>query len=173
MALHPHVARDGSCRPSLILGPSAGVTHGQQDHSAHPVAAQARGGPTPAPVEPAPAAGGLPSTEELLRAGLKAFRLENLLGLGQHAKAPRAEAPAPGLGFPSLDSFGFRKFEDVFDQRVAGALQRLGWPTADDVAALHAEIEQLKAEAAALRQAPASRASAAAKPAARRPRAKA
>ena len=102
--------------------------------------------PAPAPVEPAPAAGGLPSTEELLRAGLKAFRLENLLGLGQHAKAPRAEAPAPGLGFPSLDSFGFRKFEDVFDQRVAGALQRLGWPTADDVAALHAEIEQLKAQ---------------------------
>ena len=41
--------------------------------------------PAPAPVEPAPAAGGLPSTEELLRAGLKAFRLENLLGLGQHA----------------------------------------------------------------------------------------
>ena len=129
--------------------------------------------PAPAPVEPAPAAGGLPSTEELLRAGLKAFRLENLLGLGQHAKAPRAEAPAPGLGFPSLDSFGFRKFEDVFDQRVAGALQRLGWPTADDVAALHAEIEQLKAEVAALRQAPASRASAAPKPAAGRPRAKA
>ena len=69
--------------------------------------------PAPAPVEPAPAAGGLPSTEELLRAGLKAFRLENLLGLGQHAKAPRAEAPAPGLGFPSLDSFGFRKAGEI------------------------------------------------------------
>ena len=137
----------------------------RRKHAAAPAPA-----PAPAPVEPAPAAGGLPSTEELLRAGLKAFRLEHLLGLGQQAKAPRAEAPAPGLGFPSLDSFGFRKFEDVFDQRVAGALQRLGWPTADDVAALHAEIEQLKAELAELRKVP--RRGAAPKPAARTPRAK-
>ena len=137
----------------------------RRKHAAAPAPA-----PAPAPVEPAPAAGGLPSTEELLRAGLKAIRLENLLGLGQQAKAPRAEAPAPGLGFPSLDSFGFRKFEDVFDQRVAGALQRLGWPTADDVAALHAEIEQLKAELAELRKVP--RRGAAPKPAARTPRAK-
>ena len=108
----------------------------------------------PAPAEPPPAAAGLPSTEELLRAGLKAFRLDNLLGLGPHAKTAGAPAPAPGLGFPSLDSFGFRKFEDVFDQRVAGALQRLGWPGPDDVAALRAEIAQLKAELAQLRKAP-------------------
>ena len=121
----------------------------RRKHAAAPAPA-----PAPAPVEPAPAAGGLPSTEELLRAGLKAFRLENLLGLGQQAKAPRAEAPAPGLGFPSLYSFGFRKFEDVFDQRVAGALQRLGWPGPDDVAALRAEIAQLEAELAQLRKAP-------------------
>ena len=124
----------------------------------------------PAPAEPAPAAAGLPSTEELLRAGLKAFRLDNLLGLGQHAKATGAPAPAPGLGFPSLDSFGFRKFEDVFDQRVAGALQRLGWPGPDDVAALRAEIAQLKAELAQLRKAP--RKPAAAKTAPRAARAK-
>ncbi len=125
----------------------------------------------PAEAPPAPAAASpLPSTEELLRAGLKAFRLENLLGLGQQAKAARAEAPAPGLGFPSLDSFGFRKFEDVFDQRVAGALQRLGWPGPDDVAALRAEIAQLKAEVAQLRRGAAKRA--APKPAARAPRAK-
>ena len=108
----------------------------------------------PAPAEPPHAAAGLPSTEELLRAGLKAFRLDNLLGLGPHAKATGVPAPAPGLGFPSLDSFGFRKFEDVFEQRVAGALQRLGWPGPDDVAALRAEIAQLKAELAQLRKAP-------------------
>lgn len=125
---------------------------------------------TPAAEPSATAHGGLPSTEELLRAGLKAFRLENLLGLGQQAKAARAEAPAPGLGFPSLDSFGFRKFEDVFDQRVAGALQRLGWPAADELAALRAEVAALKAELAALRKPPRPRS--APKPAARVPRAK-
>ena len=70
----------------------------RRKHAAAPAPA-----PAPAPVEPAPAAGGLPSTEELLRAGLKAFRLENLLGLGQQAKAPRAEAPAPG---PQLSVHG-------------------------------------------------------------------
>ena len=125
----------------------------------------------PAEAPPAPAAASpLPSTEELLRAGLKAFRLENLLGLGQpQAKAARADAPVPGLGFPSLDSFGFRKFEDVFDQRVAGALQRLGWPGPDDVAALRAEIAQLQAELAQLRKAPRKPA---AKTAPRTPRAK-
>ncbi len=124
--------------------------------------------PAEAPAQAA--ASPLPSTEELLRAGLKAFRLENLLGLGQpQAKAARADAPVPGLGFPSLDSFGFRKFEDVFDQRVAGALQRLGWPGPDDVAALRAEIAQLQAELAQLRKAPRKPA---AKTAPRTPRAK-
>ena len=81
----------------------------------------------PAPAEPAPAAAGLPSTEELLRAGLKAFRLDNLLGLGPHAKATGAPAPAPGMRCLSLDSFGFRKFADVLDRLLAAALPRLGW----------------------------------------------
>ena len=58
----------------------------------------------------------------------------------------------------------------MFDQRVAGALQRLGWPGPDDVAALRAEIAQLKAEVAQLRRGAAKRA--APKPAARAPRAK-
>ena len=127
-----------------------------------------------APAKPAEACAaaptGLPSTEELLRAGLKAFRLENLLGLGQHTKPQHPEAHAPGLGFPSLDSFGFRKFEDVFDQRVAGALQRLGWSGPQEVAALRAEVERLSAEMAQLR--PRAPKTAAPKPAARGRRAK-
>jgi hypothetical protein len=94
--------------------------------------------------------------EDLLRAGLKAFRLENLLGLGAAGATP-PESALPGLGFSALDSFGLRKFEDVFDQRVAGALQRLGWPEPETVQALQQEIEQLRAELDALKTPPAPR----------------
>ena len=84
--------------------------------------------------------------EGLLRAGLKALDnvrndvakrqanvIEGLLGIGQ--------GKVPGLG---LDSFGIRKFEDVFDQRVATALQRLGMPDAAEVQALRDEVAQLR-----------------------------
>ena len=90
--------------------------------------------------------------EELMRASLKAFRLENLLGLGAAGATP-TESPLPGLGFNPLDSFGLRKFEDVFDQRVAGALRRLGWPEPEAVQALQQEIEHLRTELEALRKA--------------------
>ena len=89
--------------------------------------------------------------EGLLRAGLKALDnvrndvakrqanvIEGLLGIGQ--------GKVPGLG---LDSFGIRKFEDVFDQRVATALQRLGMPDAAEVQALRDEVAQLEAGAGA------------------------
>lgn len=111
---------------------------------------------------PAPGTTGADTTppqtpEDLLRAGLKAFRLENLLGLGTTAGATPPESALPGLGFSALDSFGLRKFEDVFDQRVAGALQRLGWPEPETVQALQQEIEQLRAELDALKTPPAPR----------------
>lgn len=90
--------------------------------------------------------------EVLLRAGLKALDnvrndvakrqanvIEGLLGIG-HGKVP-------SLG---LDSFGIRKFEDVFDQRVATALQRLGIPGADEVQALRDEIARLRERVAQL-----------------------
>jgi Poly(hydroxyalcanoate) granule associated protein (phasin) len=90
--------------------------------------------------------------EGLLRAGLKALDnvrndvakrqanvIEGLLGIGQ--------GKVPGLG---LDSFGIRKFEDVFDQRVATALQRLGMPGADEVQALRDEVVQLRERVAQL-----------------------
>ncbi len=98
--------------------------------------------------------------EGLLRAGLKALGnvrddvarrqshvIEGLLGIH---KTGKADAPRT---FPGLDTFGIRKFEDVFDQRVATALQRLDMPTASEVQALRDEVEQLRAQLALL-QAP-------------------
>jgi hypothetical protein len=88
--------------------------------------------------------------EVLLRAGLKALDnvrndvakrqanvIEGLLGIGQGK-------------VPSLDSFGIRKFEDVFDQRVATAMQRLGMPGPAEVQALRDEIAQLRERVAQL-----------------------
>ncbi|WP_295980238.1 phasin family protein [uncultured Variovorax sp.] len=90
--------------------------------------------------------------EGLLRAGLKALDnvrndvakrqanvIEGLLGIGQ--------GKVPSLG---LDSFGIRKFEDVFDQRVATAMQRLGMPDAAEVQALRDEVAQLRERVAQL-----------------------
>ena len=95
--------------------------------------------------------------EGLLRAGLKVLGnvrddvakrqanvIEGLLGIGQGKPDPAAAAKAAvPRGFPSLDSFGLRKFEDVFDQRVATALQRLGMPSAEEVQALREEVARL------------------------------
>lgn len=93
------------------------------------------------------------TAEGLLRAGLKALGnvrddvarrqsnvIEGLLGI-QKPDTPRA--------FPGLDAFGIRKFEDVFDQRVATAMQRLGMPTAEEVQALRDEVKSLREQLAA------------------------
>lgn len=101
--------------------------------------------------EAVPADPPVPQTpEDLLRAGLKAFRLEHLMGWVP-SSGSRIEPTT--LGFPGLDSFGFRKFEDVFDQRVAGALARLGWPDTAVIEGMQAEIDRLTAEVEALRKA--------------------
>jgi hypothetical protein len=118
-------------------------------------AAKKKSAVTPKP-RPAEKTGG---AEGLLRAGLKALGnvrddvakrqanvIEGLLGIGQgklDATAGAAKAPLT-RGFPSLDSFGLRKFEDVFDQRVATALERLGMPSAQEVQALRAEVARLR-----------------------------
>ncbi|RST52684.1 phasin family protein [Variovorax sp. MHTC-1] len=86
----------------------------------------------------------------LLRAGLKALGnvgndvvkrqtnvIESLLGIAQ----PKPDAQA--RGFPGLDSFGIRKFEDVFDQRVATAMQRLGMPSAQEIQELREQMRLL------------------------------
>ncbi|MES1163178.1 MAG: phasin family protein, partial [Rhizobacter sp.] len=68
--------------------------------------------------------------------------LSNLVG----REVPGAKAAAEALGL--------RKFEAVFDQRVAHALERMGQPPAgvlqalvDEVAALKKEVRSLKAAA--------------------------
>ena len=84
----------------------------------------------------------------MLRAGLKALSdvrddvvarqsrmFESLLGLGQPGIA-KAAAALP-------DSFGFRKFEDVFDERVGRALERLGMPSAAAIQELSDRVDAL------------------------------
>ena len=103
--------------------------------------------------------------EALLRAGLKALGearerqtrvVETLLGIPSGgASAPRA--PAAKTALDSLgDTLGFRKLEDVFDQRIAAALERLGMPSAEEFAALREEVRQLRAERAVAAPAPAA-----------------
>ncbi len=108
--------------------------------------AAARKAPRAAKAVGAAKAAALPrqaGAQGLLRAGLKALDnvrndvvkrqtnvIENLLGI------------APGKdGKPG--GFGIRKFEDVFDQRVATALQRLGMPSADEIRELREQMRLL------------------------------
>ena len=104
---------------------------------------------TPREATAAKKAGG---AKGLLRAGLQALGnvhndvvkrqshvIESLLGV-------RAAEELKARAFPGLDSFGFRKFEDVFDQRVATALERLGMPSGEEIEALREEVRQLRAQ---------------------------
>ncbi len=71
------------------------------------------------------------SPSKLLRAGLNALSL------------PRAEsAVADGLS-KIADSFGLKKLEDVFDQRVAAAMERIGYPSVKDLQALSVQVAEL------------------------------
>jgi transposase len=73
------------------------------------------------------------SPKEIFQAGLSALSL------------PRAEsAMADGLS-KIADSFGFKKLEDVFDQRVASALDRIGIPSAEELSRLIQKVEELSA----------------------------
>jgi hypothetical protein len=124
-------------------------------------AAKKKAASAAAPRKAAPAAAKKPAApgkaEGLLRAGLKALDnvrndvakrqanvIEGLLGIGQGKAGAAGAKAALTRGFPSLDSFGIRKFEDVFDQRVATALERLGMPSAEEVQALRAEVVLLR-----------------------------
>lgn len=97
--------------------------------------------------------------------------IETLLGIPAAAGAQGQRGLA---GLPGIDAFGLRKFEDVFDQRVAAALQRLGMPTREEVQALQHKLDQVLARleqldgAKAPEAEPAPRASKSARP--RRPR---
>ena len=93
------------------------------------------------------------SPKGFLRAGLTALGtvrddvvkhqtnvIESILGIGKSGLASKKAAATRGL--PALD-LGLRKFEDVFDQRVAAALQRLGLPSAREVQALREQVHEL------------------------------
>jgi len=85
--------------------------------------------------------------ENLLTVGFKVFgqsnrMVESLLGMPKGAstgKRPAHKTPLDQLG----DTLGFRKLEDVFDQRIAAALERLGIPSADELANLREQVRQL------------------------------
>jgi hypothetical protein len=104
-----------------------------------------------APVQPQPAEApsGTGGAKALIRAGLKALGdvrgdmvarqtriFELLLGIGQ---SPAWTAGAKNAAAAAADPFG--KFEDVFDQRVACSLERLGMPSPQ---ALRELTEQMK-----------------------------
>jgi hypothetical protein len=95
-------------------------------------------------------------TANLWKAGLKALNdvrqdverhhagvIGSLLGFSPARWSDDKKAEAPRAGFPGLDAFGLRKFEDVFDQRVGSALERLGMPTHEELVALREQLDQV------------------------------
>ena len=68
--------------------------------------------------------------------------LQSSLGAISRSRDDATEAVAEGLG-RFAESIGLRKLEDVFDQRVASALARIGIPTAKELARLREQVEQL------------------------------
>jgi hypothetical protein len=108
--------------------------------------------PTPAPASPPATADKPAGAKELLRAGLKALGevrddvvirqsriFEALLGIDTSALLPRSiEAiKKPGLAD--------NKFEDLFDQRVARSLERLGMPSPEALTNLCRQLEAINA----------------------------
>lgn len=68
---------------------------------------------------------------EILRAGLGALSLQ------------RAEtAVADGIS-KFADAFAIKKLEDVFDNRVIAALERMGYPSAEELRKLADQVESL------------------------------
>ncbi len=103
------------------------------------------------------------TSKNILTAGIKALAnahgevvarqsrvFESLLGLGQRRDGNTTSGDKPSSG-TAPDPFGFKKFEDVFDQRVARTLQRLDVPSAQAFADISAEVERLRAEIARIK----------------------
>jgi hypothetical protein len=109
--------------------------------------------PAPAPA-PAPAAGG---AKGLLRAGLKALNdvrddvitrqsrvFEALLGLPPSLSASdRSAKEWKLLNAGEAAAGGMQKFEEIFDQRVARSLERLGMPSPQALADLCRQLEAI------------------------------
>ena len=106
-----------------------------------------------------------PQKQGLIRAGLHALDkarqdvaerqsrvFEAILGF-EPAQGLSALAGAESAAAKvATEALGLRKFEAVFDQRVAHALERMGLPSAEALNALVDEVAALASEVAALRQ---------------------
>jgi hypothetical protein len=66
----------------------------------------------------------------------------------------KRDAPATKV---AQEALGLRKFEAVFDQRVASALERMGMPSMEALQAMRDELDTLRAEVAALKAKPRKR----------------
>ena len=80
----------------------------------------------------------------MLESGMKAL---------ERARKSAENGPAAKVVASLIDPFGFRKLEDVFDQRVASALERLGQPSPEVLMALIEEIQALRARVEQLEKA--------------------
>ena len=123
---------------------------------------------------------GLGAFAKMQQEGSKAFEALVKDGAGvqkktqQAAEETLAQAQARMAGFASefgtKAAGGWGKLENIFEDRVARALEKLGVPSADEVAALRARVEALEAQlmrqgsAAAPRKTAARKTSEAAKP---------
>jgi len=132
---------------------------------------------SPKPAAEAPATGVEAEKSNPLRAGLKALgKVRDDVVQHQSRVFEAILGIEPGAGWSGLvkrdaaaarltqEALGLRKFEAVFDQRVASALERIGLPSIEALQALGDEVAALRAEVAALKGA--------AKPAPAKPAAK-
>lgn len=105
-----------------------------------------------------------------LRAGLKALgKVRDDVVQHQSRVFEAILGIEPGTGWGGLvkrdasaakaaqEALGLRKFEAVFDQRVASALERMGMPSPEALQAMRDELDTLRAEVAALKAKPRKR----------------
>jgi hypothetical protein len=116
----------------------------------------------------------------LLRAGLKALNdvrddvvtrqsrvFEALLGLDTTTSASARSARETKLLNTGVSS-GIEKFEEIFDQRVARSLERLGMPSPQALAALCQQLEAINAHLQRIQAPPPKTRAATRKPASRK-----
>ena len=99
---------------------------------------------------------GLGAFAKMQQEGSKAFEALVKDGMGvqkktqQAAEETLAQAQSRMAGFASefgtKAAGGWGKLENIFEDRVARALEKLGMPSAQEVAALQARVEALEAE---------------------------
>src|SRR5687767_8130951 len=123
-------------------------------------AKKARSRPARKPAAPPPPqAKPVGGAKRLLHAGLKALNevrddvitrqsrvFEALLGIDtSQATSDRSAREWKLLNAGESDAAGMQKFEEIFDQRVARSLERLGMPSPQALAALCQQLEAINA----------------------------